>query len=119
MNATAESVFYVTHYADLNVIHLARSIGERIKEFTDELIAYFEVYRPSKVQINFEHVDFFGSETISALLRAQRRVNEYGGKMNLCGLSSEQRRVFRICRLDGVVFEIHDESQDSVAALGS
>ena len=121
MNATAEHVFNVTHYADLTVIHLPRTIRERerILEFTDELIAYCEMYRPAKVQINFEYVEFFGTEAISALLRAQRRINEYGGKMNLCGLSSEQRRIFRICRLDGQVFEIHDECRDSVAALGS
>ena len=73
MKGTAEKLFQVTLHDDITVIHISKEVRdkERIMEFGDDLVAYIEEHRPSKVQMNFEYVLFFGSEAISALIRAQ------------------------------------------------
>lgn len=119
MKGTAEKLFQVTLHDDITVIHISKEVRDkaRIMEFGDDLVAYCEEHRPLKVQMNFEYVVFFGSEAISALIRAQRRIREFGGRMNLCGMTKDQRGVFRMCQLDGHVFEIHDLCRESMAAL--
>lgn len=113
------SVLQVTQHGDVTVIHPGTSIAERgrIIEFGDELTKFVEENKPQRLQINFEYVKIFVSEGISALIRAQKRVNDYGGKMNLCGMSKDLRQIFKICRLDGPVFDIYDSCRDATVAL--
>ena len=114
-----DTLLQVTQHDDVTVIHPASSINDRsmIIEFQDQLTTYVEQNRPKKLQVNFEYVKFFGSEGLSALIRAQRRVNDYDGQMNLCGMTDELRKVFQICKLDGTVFQIYDSCRDASAAF--
>ena len=114
-----ERLFQITKHGDVTVLHPAVTVDERIRiiEFADHLTKFVEENKPDKLQINFEYVKIFVSEGISALIRAQRRVNQYGGKMNLCGMTEDLRKIFKICRLDGTVFDIYDSCRDATAAL--
>ena len=109
----------ITQHDDVTVIHPSSTINERDKilVFADELTQFIDDEKPAKIQVNFEYVKFFGTEALGALIRAQRRVHEYGGRMNLCGMTKELRRIFKVCALDGPVFHIYDSCRDATAAL--
>src|SRR6056297_385555 len=113
------TLFQITQHDALTVLYPDASINDRamVNEFADQLISFVDETKPAKLQINFQYARFFGSEAVTALIRAQRRLESNGGKMNLCGMSKELRSIFRICRLDGPVFHIYDSCRDAAAAL--
>ncbi|MEM8671061.1 MAG: STAS domain-containing protein [Planctomycetota bacterium] len=114
-----EIPFQITRHGEVTVIEPSGTISERdrITIFSDELIKFVTDEKPLKLQVNFEYVKFFGSETLTALIRTQRRVHEYGGRMNLCGMTDDLRRIFKLCNLDGPVFHIYNSCRDAMAAL--
>ena len=104
---------------DVTIIHLAAMVNERalVIEFTEQLLSYVDEQKPTKLQLNFENVRFFSSEAINALIRANKRIKERNGRMNLCGLNADLRHMFKICGLDGTILEIHDLCSDATASL--
>ena len=118
---TEKKFIQITRHGDVSVAHLAAAINERdqILSFADELLQFIADEKPIKLQINFEHVKFFSSEGFNTLIRAQRRVREHNGQMNLCGLSRDLRKLFKVCNLDGTVFQIFDSCRDASEALES
>ena len=114
-----ENLFQITQHGDVTVIHPSTTLGDRARifEFSDELTKFVEENKPEKLQFNFEYVKFFGTEAISSLIRVQRRVGAYGGRLNLCGMTKELRNIFKILKLDGPVFHIYSSCRDATAAL--
>ncbi|PAY17515.1 anti-anti-sigma factor [Rhodopirellula sp. SM50] len=114
-----QKLFQVTQHDDVTVIHPPTSLGDReqIFEFSDELTKFVDEHKPKKLQFNFEYVNFFGTEAISSLIRVQKRVAAYGGRLNLCGMTKDLREIFKILRLDGPVFHIYSSCRDATAAL--
>ncbi len=88
-----------------------------IHELGDQLIEYIDRHKPEKLLINFERVTFCSSEFIGGLIRARRRVLEYGGQMKLCSMNKNVHRVFHITHLEGALFEIYDTPQEAIAAF--
>lgn len=109
----------LTHHDGITVVHLGSSINDRaqIHEFADELLEFIGEEQPRRLQLNFEHVKFFSSECISVIIRAQRRITEQHGRMNLCGMSKDLRKMFKICNLDGTVFKIFNSCRDATTEL--
>ena len=114
-----EKLVQVTRHGDITVVHPGTTVNERnlILEFTDQLIQFIEQEQPQKLQVNFEYVKYFSSEAFNALIRAQRRVKANTGKMNLCCVSKDLRKLFKACALDGSVFRIFDTARDATADL--
>ncbi|MBM4094272.1 MAG: STAS domain-containing protein [Planctomycetes bacterium] len=109
----------VGQHDGVTVVELDTALLERneVLDFVDSLIAFVETEQPAKLLIDFRKVTRFSSEAIGGLIRANRRILGYNGKLKLCGMSPLVRMVFGISRLDGTVFTIHDAASDAVAAF--
>lgn len=70
---------------------------------------------PKRLVINLESVSYLDSSGIGTLVEIFRRVNGYGGKLALCGLSDRVHSVFEITKLDKF-FKIYDSEPEALSA---
>lgn len=70
---------------------------------------------PERLVVNLEGVSYLDSSGIGTLVEVFRRVNGYGGKLALCGLSERVLSVFEITKLDKF-FKIHDSEPEALSA---
>ena len=109
----------VTQDSDLHVIHVPSELLDRleIQTWVSGLLEFVERDDTKNVIVNFDATNRFGSEAISGLLRAARRLREKGYEIRLCDMSPTIREVFRIMSLDGTVFQILDTVRDAATSL--
>ena len=53
----------------------------------------------------------------AALIRARKRVVQYGGEFRVCLVRQEMRHVLRVLKLDGTVFEIYDTLNEALLSF--
>lgn len=80
-----------------------------------ELVNFVEQKKPPKLLVGFAQVVRCSSEAISILLRVRKLVGSYGGELRICQLPTRLREVFKLMRLEGEVFKIHDSPLEAVA----
>lgn len=86
-------------------------------ELQEELVTLVESEKPQMLIISYTQVRRCSTEVINAMLKCRRRTLDYDGKFKLCGMSKDIRGVYRILKLDGTVFEIHDTVADAWSAF--
>ena len=69
----------------------------------------------SKLLMNFEQLNYISGAGLNVLLATEKRLEDAGGYMRICGLNSQIREVFEISGLDSVFSVKTSESE----ALGS
>jgi anti-anti-sigma factor len=90
-----------------------------------ELLAAIEQSESRKVVIDLQHIKFISSVAFRPLLRVRRLLQEAGGRLVLCGLTSVVGDVFYTTRLvsaDGsfaAPFELTADVASAVAHLNS
>lgn len=77
-----------------------------VSELQDELFAFADDTKPSKVVINFANVSNCSTAVINSLLRLKKKLLPAGGKLRLCGMRETIREAYRMLNLDGTVFDI-------------
>ncbi len=90
-----------------------------ITELHDELLEYVEQQRPRKLLIDFTCVTQCSSAVINSVLLTRKRLMSYQGVMQLCSMHPQVRQAFRILKLDGTLFQIHEALPDALRALGA
>ena len=88
-----------------------------VTAWQEELLKLMELERPEKAIIDFSHVEHCSTSVINGLLRAKKRISSHGGQLKLCGMSEPIRDAYRMLNLDGTVFMIYDNIDDTVAAF--
>lgn len=83
---------------------------------TDELEEYVSVAKPEKIVFSLKHMTKYSSQAIGGLVRVQRVVEKYGGRMKLA-MTESVRELFRVTGLDGSVFEIFETESDAIASF--
>ena len=76
-------------------------------EMKMEFIKYAQEEELKRLIVNFDNVERFSTELIGTMLSVKKLVGE-DGDVKLCCMDEIQRDIFRLLRLDGTVFEIHD-----------
>jgi len=71
--------------------------------------------RPERLVINLSEVSYMDSSGIGTLVEIFRRLNGFGGKLMLCGLSDRVYSVFEITRLNKF-FKIFATEEEALAA---
>lgn len=66
--------------------------------------------------LNLQRTDYFGSSALGFFIRLWKRVRESGGRMILCNVSSHERDLLKITRLDEF-WEITDSLDDANALV--
>jgi anti-anti-sigma factor len=67
------------------------------------------------VVVDFSHVDVVGGACLARLVEVQRRLNDRGHKLTLCGVAPAIKGVFTSARLD----DLFEFTEDRFAALAS
>jgi anti-anti-sigma regulatory factor len=86
-----------------------------VSELQDELVAYLEKEKPAKVLVDFDSVTHCSTAVINGLLRAKKRLMEWGGELKFCNMDDTIREAYRLLNLDGTVFHIYDSKSDAMS----
>ncbi len=88
-----------------------------VTELHDELLQYIEQHQPRKLLVDFVLVVHCSSAVINSMLLARKRLLSQGAVVRLCSMREPVRNVFRILRLDGTLFEIHESLPEGLRAF--
>ncbi|MCL4210334.1 MAG: STAS domain-containing protein [Phycisphaeraceae bacterium] len=89
---------------------------EHVQRVSGELNEAIKAAPHPVVVINFEKTEFLSSSMLGAIVVAQALVEDRRGRLALCGLTPDLRKLFKMMRLDSRV-TIHDTRDDAVEAL--
>jgi len=78
---------------------------QQIKVLQESFGPVIEKNEDKKLVLNFQNVMFMTSAVLGLLVRIHKKVRENGGRMQLCNLEPNLRKVFEITQLTKV-FEI-------------
>ena len=85
--------------------------------FSEELESVTEAASRAVV-IDMQSLDYISSAGLRAIMQAVRRMQQQGGSLALCSLSSEVRAVFETSGFDQLI-AIHPSRADAVAAVAT
>jgi anti-sigma B factor antagonist len=69
--------------------------------------------RASPLVVDLTEVAFIDSSGLATLIEALQAVGKYGGKLRLCGLTPEVRKLFDLAQLS-TIFDLRDSRQDAM-----
>lgn len=64
------------------------------------LVQYAEDHPGARVLLSFSEVEYMSSSTLTELIRVKEVLENSGGKLGICGLRKDVRRVFQITNLE-------------------
>ncbi len=67
--------------------------------------------------LDFNQVQFLTSAFLGYLIRFQKKINESGGQLRLCGIEDKIEGIFKITRLDKI-FDIHSDVEKALLSMG-
>lgn len=71
------------------------------------------VNRASPLVVDLTDVAFIDSSGLATLIEALQAVGKYGGKLRLCGLSPEVRKLFDLAQLS-TIFDLRDTRDEAM-----
>jgi anti-sigma B factor antagonist len=71
-----------------------------------------------RMVLNFGSIQQVSSAALGKLIKLQGRSEAVRGRLRLCGVHPDLRRVFKITRLDGL-FDLHDTEAEALAAFAA
>ena len=95
-------------FATINTASLTE--GTMIDAMAKELYALVDEYDYKKLVVDFRHVGFLSSRMISTLTTLHKKSHAIDGKLVLCGMKPELKKVFQITKLDKILTFADTES---------
>lgn len=71
-----------------------------VSDFGSQVVDFVKAHEGLNLLLNFEKVDFLSSSTLTELIRISKLVEQKRGRIRLCGVTPDIRRVFEITKLD-------------------
>jgi anti-sigma B factor antagonist len=84
-------------------------IGEQLFSLVDEM-------GRRKVLLNFRNVEYLSSAALAKLVNLNKKLQQVGGRLILCGIAPPIMEVFEITKLNRLI-TIHDEEQAALQAF--
>lgn len=88
-----------------------------IQEIQEELKQFVEAQPGIRLLLDFTSVDHLASAALGTLITVHKKIQEQNGELKLSNINRQIFQVFRITRLNRV-FDIHDTSDQALAAFG-
>ena len=82
-----------------------------------QVVEMVEADKPTKLMISYREFERVSTEVINILLTLQKRISELGGQLKLCEMSQKVRSSYKLLKLDGTIFSIHNSLADAEAAF--
>lgn len=121
MTAPPPALFEPEDYENVWVLTPQDNLGElNFQQLSLDADRLLEVYGQSSgrrdVVIDFGRTSYFGSSTISVLLRIWKRVSERNSRMALCNLSPDELEILEVVRLHEI-WPICGSREAAIAAV--
>jgi anti-sigma B factor antagonist len=82
---------------------------QNIQMIGDDLFRLVDELGRRKILLNFANVEFMSSAALGKLIRLHQRLQQAGGKLVLCGISTSIMEIFVITKLDKMLTIVKDE----------
>jgi len=84
------------------------------KDLKDTMVALTEGEEKGDLLIDLEHLDYMASAGFRELFLAGRKIGRKGGRLVVCALRGEVKRVFELARFDTAypIFETRQQALD-------
>lgn len=80
----------------------------------DQIIEYVDQHRPERLVINFKNVHHISSEFITAMIHVRDHVKGHDGEMKFSHMNESVYLPFKITKLAGRLFSIHETTAEAV-----
>jgi len=102
----------VVDFTDSSILDgiAVETIGQRLYELVDERAR-------RKVLLDFTQVKFLSSSLLGVLIKLQQKAKAIKGRIAICGLRPELRRVFEISRTEKL-FSFYDSEEAALNSFG-
>ena len=80
----------------------------------DQVSAFLDCSYATNAIDDLAEVGFIDSSGLATLIEALQAVGKYGGKLRLCGLAPDVRKLFDLAQLS-TIFDLRDTREDAVA----
>lgn len=102
----------VVNFSDASILDT-----QQVQDIGEELYALVDKYARRKVVLDFEKVRFLSSSALGVLITLRKKADQIKGKVVLCNLRDEIRKVFKITNLDRM-FEFYDSEEKALGTFG-
>ena len=102
----------IVNFEDSSILDTLQieKIGEVLYDLVDQR-------NQKKLVLDFSKVKFLSSSALGVLITLRSKSAAIKGKLAICGLRDELRKVFSISRLDKL-FDFYDNEEKALAAFG-
>ena len=118
----ANNICNIEHHEDLVIltptVNLRELEYEEFEAVVDATLEMFENGNTRHVVIDFGRTEYFGSHTITLLLKLGKTTQGLGGKMALARLSAHEQEILKAAVLDKFwpIYSSVEEATDAVKA---
>ncbi len=102
----------VVNFSDSSILDTAQvqQIGDQLNELIDNRAI-------RKLILDFSKVKFLSSSALGVLITLRNKSNEIKGKVVLCSLRPDLRKIFKITNLDKL-FDFHENEERALNSFG-
>jgi len=115
-----EAQLIVQNIGGVSVVDLSDASildGPTIQTIARRLYALVDEQAQRKILLVFSRVRFLSSSMLGVLIEMRKRSQAIRGRVAICGLRPELRKVFRITRTEKM-FEFHDAEEPALNSFG-
>lgn len=91
--------------------------GAAVDALGRQLLDLVENQARRKILLDFSRVRFLSSTMLGVLLSMRKQLAAIKGRMAICGLRPELRRVFKVSKLEKL-FEFYDKEEQALNSFG-
>jgi len=102
----------VVNFADASILD-----AQQVQQIGDELYELVDKQARRKIILDFENVRFLSSSALGVLITLRRKSDQIKGKVVLCNLRDDLRKVFKITNLERM-FEFYDSEEKALGVFG-
>lgn len=117
---TSASGIVISHIEDVAIADFRQSSildMATVESISKELYALVDQQAHRKVLLDFSQVQFLSSQMIGVLLSLQKKATAIKGRVMLCGLRTDVRKIFKIMKLEKML-EFAADEQEGMKLLG-
>ena len=117
---TSTSICNVERQGEIALLTPTMNLGELVyEEFEAVVYTTLEMLDRREVRhvvIDFERTDYFGSHTITLLMKLGQKARSLGGKLALANLSAREKEILKATKLD-TFWPMYSSSDEAIEAV--
>lgn len=99
------------------LVNVSSLAAEHVQRELNEILGLIERREVASCVIDFEEIEFFGSEMLAVIQMIWKRSKNGGGRMAVCGICELGREVIHVAKFD-LLWPIYDTREEALAAVG-